>query len=179
MVRKIIVGTVWRLPFHPLIKVVYGHFHETWIYCPILRVKKVSPFKSGPFSKAYQFFSNWKFQLGKDVGWILHSGSRELSKKPALDTVSSWTDLCFVAPAMLSWTLLLWGLPANSPLRSFFFIFAFLYNYPTMADLGKSISVLTALVCCTQILTQSRERYHYSFTHTHLILPWDFTASNS
>lgn len=45
-----------------------------------------------------------------------------------------------------------------------------MYNYPTVADLGKSISVLTSLVCRTQILTQSRERYHHSFTHAHLSL---------
>lgn len=51
-------GCIWTLP------------HDTNIL-PNVERKKVSPFLSGPFSKACHFFWNWKFQLVKDTNFLV------------------------------------------------------------------------------------------------------------
>lgn len=97
---------------------------------PNVQRKKVSPFISGPFSEAYHFFWNWKFQLEKDIAFLVAfyipaagRPKEEVSpgRREHLDRLPS--ALCFAALATLSW---LFSIPTRailckSPLCLFIF----------------------------------------------------------
>lgn len=142
MVRKITVGTLWRLPFHPFIKVVYGHFHAMWIYCPMLREKKVSPFKSGPFSKVYRLFLNWKLWLGKFIALLV--GSYILTADKARARSQRWTQR---APGQAPCCSVL-----CSPCLSLLDTFCTETFLPTFHFAYLSIFVLCILILWLQIL---------------------------
>lgn len=112
-------GCIWTLP------------HDTNIL-PNVQRKKVSPFISGPFSKAYNFFWNWKFQLEKDTTflvtfYILAADSRKEEVSPEHrehpDRLPS--ALCFAVLAALSWLLSIpkHAILCNSPLLCLFIYF--------------------------------------------------------
>lgn len=143
----------------------------------MLREKKVSPFKSGPFSKAYQLFLNWKLWLGKYIALLV--GFYILTADKARARSQHWTQrapgqapcrsaLCSLCLSLLDTFCTETFLPTLH--FAYLYIFVFMYIYPTVGDLAKSRSILTCLLCHNQILTQPRKRYNHSFTHIYASL---------
>lgn len=73
---------------------------------------KVSPFIADPFSKVYHLFWNWKFQLEKDITFLVafyilaaDRPNEEVSPEHSKHVDRVHSALCFAVHASLSWLL--------------------------------------------------------------------------